>query len=159
MQRQILLDSNLLVLLVVGLTEPALVGRHKRTRNFAVGDFDLLLDVLKSFSQVLVTPQIVTEASNLISQIEGPIASRLRQTLAKTLNANNERHEDSRSLCTEPEYLRLGITDAAVLRIAKQSIPILTVDLDLYLAAARFSGLAVNFNHIRQTGWLKDLGV
>lgn len=153
MAKQIVIDANLLILLVVGVTEPTLIGRHKRTKSFDEGDFPLLTTILASYEQIVVTPHIVTEASNLISQIEEPTATRLRQTLATLLPQHDERHEDSATLSAHPAYLRLGITDAAVLTLVQKALPLITVDLQLYLAAAHISDKAFNFNHVRQGGW------
>ena len=55
---KIIIDTNLLVLLVVGITERSLIQKHKRTRNFEVEDFDLLTGVLSNFDEIIVTPHI-----------------------------------------------------------------------------------------------------
>ena len=44
--------------------------------------------------------------------------------------------------------VRLGLTDAAILEAVTAETPLVTVDLDLYLAAwKKGPGLAVNFTH------------
>ena len=49
--RQIVIDANLLVLLVVGLTDRALIAKHKRTKTFEPEDFDLLTRLLAGYDQ------------------------------------------------------------------------------------------------------------
>ena len=50
------------------------------------------------------------------------------------------------------EFPRLGLADAALLEIVSADTPLLTVDLDLYVAAlASGEEAAINFNHWR--GW------
>ena len=48
-------------------------------------------------------------------------------------------------------FVRLGLTDAALLEIVTAGSPLVTVDLDLYLAALERNPDAVlNFTHLRQ---------
>src|SRR2546425_1973988 len=61
----IVLDTALLMLFVVGITNPALISRHKRLKEYTVGDFELLRNVMARASDVVVTPNVLTETSNL----------------------------------------------------------------------------------------------
>lgn len=146
--RRIVIDANLLVLLVVGITDRVLISRHKRTRSFEVEDYDLLVSILDSYDQVVVTPHIMTEVSNLLSQIGDPNLTRVRQTLCQLLPDQAEEYEPSSSIGKHKLFLRLGITDCAILNLVSKDTPLITVDLDLYLSAAE--GAAVNFNYLRQ---------
>ena len=83
--KRIILDTNLLLLLVVGLTDPALIGKHKRTRSFEVTDYDLLVNVLSGYNEIVVTPHILTETSNLLSQTAALSAEVLRAKLSELL--------------------------------------------------------------------------
>jgi len=47
------------------------------------------------------------------------------------------------------EYDQLGLTDAVLLTLSENKCTILTVDLDLYLAALRKRLTAINYNHVR----------
>ena len=40
------IDTNLLVLLVVGETDKALISKHRRTRAYRVEDYDLLVKLI-----------------------------------------------------------------------------------------------------------------
>jgi len=148
--KKIIIDANLLVLLVVGLTKPDLIGRHKRTKSFEIADFELLTKALSNFEQIIVTPHILTEASNLISQIAEPAASTLRNTLSELLSTQQEEFEPSSEITTHSFFLRLGLTDCAILRIVEKEVPVITTDLDLYLAAAKSNPNAINFTYLRQ---------
>ena len=65
--QSILIDANLLVLLVVGRTRRSLIADHKRLSSFTAEDYDLLLSVIGSRT-IVVTPNTLTEASNLLKQ-------------------------------------------------------------------------------------------
>jgi len=141
------LDANLLVLLVVGMASPAYISRHKRLRAYDVRDFELLRTVLSTASRVIVTPNTVTEASNLAGQISEPARTLVFTKLRALLTIAEERYVASRQAAENSTFLRLGITDAVVLDAMDVSSTLLTSDLDLYLEAARQGRTVVNFNH------------
>ncbi len=147
--RQIILDSNLLVLLIVGLTDPNLISKHKRTKSYEKEDFDLLAKIIYNYDQVVVTPHILTETSNLVSQIGEPTMSLLRKTLLALLEEQKEVFQESIDIGKHTSFIRLGLTDCAILNIIKSELPLITVDLDLYLMAVKENENTVNFNHLR----------
>lgn len=147
---QVLIDANLLVLLVVGLKDPALIGKHKRTSTFLAEDFDLLENRLDVYEAVIVTPNIVTECSNLLRHTSVPLAQELMDILGQLVAYVDERYVASSKAAQIPEFQRLGLTDAAAIDIVGPASHLLTVDLDLYLAAScKSPGHAFNFNHMR----------
>ena len=66
------IDSSLLVLLIVGSAGKELVAKHRRLRQFSVADYDTLADMISKVDQVFVTPNTLTEASNLLAQHRDP---------------------------------------------------------------------------------------
>lgn len=154
--KQIILDSNLLVLLIVGLTDPNLISKHKRTKSYENEDFDLLANILSNYDQVVVTPHILTETSNLVSQIGEPTMSLLRKTLLALLEEQKEEFQPSIDIGKHTSFLRLGLTDCAILKIVKSELPLITADLDLYLMAVKENENTVNFNHLRQQRLLSN---
>lgn len=151
----LLLDANLLVLLIVGGTRRDLIGRHKRLKAFAQEDFDLLQQIIARAVRVIVTPNTLTEASNLMAQIEDPARSEIRETFRRVVVASEEEYVPSCDAVSSVEFLRLGLTDAGLLQLVSGSRSLLTSDLDLYLEALRSGAAAVNFNHVRLQGYLR----
>jgi hypothetical protein len=148
--RAIAIDANLLILLIVGLVDRALIAAHKRTRNFEAADFDLLLEVLGKYDQIVVTPNVLTEASNLVGQVAEPRKTAVMVQLATLVGTQREEYRASAEVVAHPDFVRLGLSDCALLKVTDEGMPLLTADLDLYLAALRTSDVAVNFNHLRQ---------
>ena len=65
------IDANLLVLLVVGSAGRDYISKHRRLRRFSKEDYDLLLRLIrkaKGTRRVFVTPNTLTETSNLLGQ-------------------------------------------------------------------------------------------
>jgi hypothetical protein len=150
MPSPLLLDSNLTVLFVVGLADPAYIGKHKRLDAFDEGDFNIVSSVISNSSGIIFTPNVLTETSNLARQINDPIKTHISHVLAHVIAQSNEMYVDSRVAVAHSDYIRLGITDAVLLTLSKSGGVLLTVDLDLYLAA-QYAGLnSVNYNHLRE---------
>ncbi len=126
------LDTNLLVLLIVGSVDRGQVERHRRTRRFTVGDYDRLVRILEGFEHILVTPNTLTEASNLLERRGGP---RFLRKLRHLIAVSREIVVISAEAAATPAFERLGLTDAALLQAISNRRPLLTVDFDLYAAA------------------------
>jgi hypothetical protein len=149
----LVLDSSLLLLFVVGSTDRSLIERHKRLKAFSVEDFDLLGQQIAVASDVTVTPNTLTETSNLLRQIDEPARSRLQETFRQVILMTGEEYIASRNAVAASEFTRLGLTDVALLALSREPRVLLTTDLELYLSALRRGHSAVNFNYLRfQTG-------
>ena len=152
MPSALFIDANLIVLLVVGLAGRELIARHRRTRMFTVEDFDRLIRAISPVAELRVTPNTLTEASNLLGQHGEPQRSQLLLTLRALIEQSPETVIASADAARHVAFPRLGLTDAALLEVVSADAPLLTVDLDLYVAAlAGGEEVAINFNHWR--GW------
>ncbi len=143
-------DAELLVLLVAGSLGRDIIARHRRLSSYTTEDYDTLLALLDRVEQAYVTPNTLTEASNLLGQHGEPERSGLLRQLALLVRHSEEVVVASGEASARVEYVRLGLTDAALLEVATSDTPILTADLALYLAALDKSpDSAVNFTHQR----------
>jgi hypothetical protein len=146
----LVLDASLLVLFLVGSTRRDLIGRHKRLKAYTIEDYDLLLRLISQAPHVIVTPNTLTEASNLIAQVDEPARTRIREVFRGVVEATEEEYVSSRTAVSAPIFLRLGLTDAALLHLMSEPRSLLTTDLNLYLSALQQGSTALNFNHLRQ---------
>ena len=145
---QIYIDASLLVLLVVGATGKDLIAKHRRLRTFEIADYERLVRLINQTDRVLVTPNILTEASNLLAQHAEPERSHFYDMLRTLISQAEEKVVASKVAADNSAFNRLGLTDAALLEIVSRANPLITVDLDLYLAAsAKESEAAFNFRH------------
>ena len=143
-------DANLLVLLVVGSVERRLIAKHRRLRAYSVEDYETLVNLLDRVEQVLVTPNTLTETSNLLAQHAEPERSRFFDRLRFVIQESREIAVASAVASHNSAFGRLGLTDAALLEVATEERPVVTVDLGLYLAALeKGEDRAVNFTHLR----------
>ena len=138
------IDANLLVLLVVGSVDRDQVEKHRRTRRFTSADFDLLLNIIKPLT-VFVTPNILTEASNLL---ESKNDQRYLNMLKDVVQNSEEIVVSSATAVQSRSFSRLGLTDAVLLDVVSKKRPLLTVDHDLFISALKKEdGSAFNFTY------------
>lgn len=145
----ILLDTNLLILFVVGTASRGYIEKHKRLTEFTVEDYDALLKIISAASAVLVTPNTLTETSNLSAHIGEPAKSEIFKVLRSVVASSEETYVPSRKASERKEFVRLGLTDASLIEMSSDETTVLTADLDLYLAVLNKGASAINFNHIR----------
>jgi len=148
MKPRVLIDTNLLMLLVVGYYDEDFVSEHKRTNKFTADDFHVL-EILIEGANIVLTPNVLTEASNLLWQCSEPHKSLIRSKLAQIAHICDEQFIASSDVISCPEFMSLGLTDAGILALKKVSGLILTQDLDLHLAALARGLETENFTHYR----------
>ncbi len=119
MENGLLIDTNLLLVMVIGGVEE---GRHikksKRLQNFCIEDYHQLWEVVKGYREVLITPYIAAEVSNLIDldNHAGIIAFELAREIfslfkqAETLIADD---------CKGEFFLKFGLTDNSIITLSK----------------------------------------
>ena len=125
------LDTNLLLLLIIGQASQTLVGRHKRLSAYELHDYNLLVETLAGLG------------------VAEPPRTRIYEILRFFVEHSNERFSESARVVTEPEYARLGIADAAWLGLLDEKMTLLTDDEALYRAATHRGFEVVNLNHLR----------
>ncbi|MYB48921.1 MAG: hypothetical protein F4X72_06570 [Dehalococcoidia bacterium] len=144
------IDASLLVLLVVGSVGKELIEKHRRLREYSAEDYDILISLLDPVARVYVTPNTLTETSNLLGQHANPERSRFFDRLRFIIHESEEVVVTSAQASSNSAFNRLGLTDAALLETVSPETPLVTVDLKLYLAAiASGQEAALNFTHYR----------
>jgi hypothetical protein len=147
--RKLLVDSNILLLYIVGSLSLDRIARHKRTDTFTVEDYWRLSKLLDQFGGIVVTPNVLTEVSNLLAYTDERSRLLLLAWLGSRVAALDERYVPSREAVEAAEFSRLGLTDASILSCPTQDLTVLTDDIHLYLALQRKGAEVINFNHLR----------
>lgn len=145
----LLVDTNLLVLRVVGDVNPERIGTFKRVSNYTWEDYKLLHWFMKEAAALFTTPQVMAEVSNLTD-----LKNRERQEALRALRVHievlNEFAATSDAASEHATYQSLGLTDSAILLAAeRQQCAVLTDDLDLYLALQARNVPGEKFTHLR----------
>lgn len=149
----VLLDANLLLLLVVGMCDRQHARKFKRLSIFAEEDFELLVRVVSAFRHLYVTPNIITEVSNLAGALSGELKRQCFQALGESVRAAEELVVRSRDAADNDMFIGFGVTDAVIDICAGEPPLILTIDFPLAQTLAARGRPVVNFNHLRYTYW------
>jgi hypothetical protein len=144
----LLIDTNLLLLYLVGRTNKNRILSFKRTQKYTIQDFELLEILVSQFTTIVTTPHLLTELSNLAT-LPGPervgLNALFKETVARTL----EYYDESRQIVSDAAFNRLGLADAAIATLCRRRLLVLTDDLPLYHDLTMRGFDAINFNHIR----------
>ena len=133
----VLVDTNLLLLLVVGRTDRTLIHAHKRTSDYTSHDLENLEALIGLYDGVATTPHVLTETSNLLRNIAGPALDRIQHSFRTFVLNSVELPLASAEGCHHEQYLNLGLTDAVILVACEAArsgdgIELLTADEPLY---------------------------
>ena len=119
MTRRLIIDTNLLLLLVIGAVEG---GRHINNSNrlnaFNLSDYDNVVKIMSEHDEIYITPYIATEVSNLID-LDGharllafEVAKNLFCSIFKKIDVAIDKD------CDSEFFLRFGITDSSLIKLA-----------------------------------------
>jgi hypothetical protein len=147
--RPILLDSNLLLLLLVGGFQPALIANFKRTAKYSIRDFETLLGFLGSFSGIVTTPHVLTEVSNLANSLPEWRKPAWGEFFGAEIQLMHEVHRNSAELARDPAFLAYGLTDTALEQLSAGTL-LLTDDRRLSGYLRSLSLNALNFDDLLQ---------
>lgn len=148
MNPALVLDSNLLVLYITGLASKSYINSNKRLRANSYSHFVLLDEFISEASNILLTPNTVTERSNLLDCFKNPAErADVSVVLHALLKECGERYVPSVDACERPEFRAVGITDTVLLTLSTKPSVLLTSDHDLVQAAIRAGCAALNFTH------------
>lgn len=123
-QAGLLIDTNLLLLLCIGILDRRYIHRFERTSAYTPADFGALVQILHYFRRVIVTPHILTEISNLASRIPWDRRYAFARIMTSLLSdpsgkfVIDERHRPARLISAEPEFPLLGLTDTGIIHQA-----------------------------------------
>ena len=101
------------------------------------------------FKEVVTTPSILTEVSNLLGQLPDSLKYSFYQHFAHAMKNMHEQYTPSQELGNEKAFPRFGLTDTAILQAASGTYLVLTDDFRLtqYLLGQNVD--VINFNHLR----------
>lgn len=148
----ILIDTNILILWVVGTVNRERISRFNRTKTFTPNDYDILSQLLDYFSRVVTTPHILTEVNSLMNTLGEPERSTGLQILGEALQNSDkvyEEYRESSQIMQNNQFYKFGLTDCGIMEVCQGRYLVLTDDFKLagYLFSQNID--TINFNHIR----------
>jgi len=137
----LVVDTNLLILLVVGSFNLLMIRQHKRTNQFTVDDFDRLQRFVESCDRLVTLPNVLTEVSNLLVPKSDATRRGLFDHFARLIQRTEEIHVPSSIPAKHPLFHTFGLTDLAIAELSSQQYVVLTDDRKF---SSFLAGLGVN---------------
>lgn len=151
----VLLDTNILLLHLIGSLNRDYVASFKRTQTFALEDFDTLQLFLGRFSIFSTTPNVMTEVSNLVDKIDEGRKEDFNALFAEHITLLREHYVETASISGNAYFSRVGVTDSGIIEAARNKYLVITDDWELTQQLATESIDVINFNHLRI--WAQDI--
>ncbi len=157
-RRGIIIDTNLMLVYIVGIYDPDYISRFKKTEKYGVEDFKCIHSVLSYFRKhIITTPHIITELSNLSMKIQNNRLVAYFSVFKKLLKEMDEEYINKDEVLGLPLLPKLGITDLTIIEAAKRfKYLVFTDDFRAtgYMRNMRIDVL--NLNNIRTVQWMKN---
>lgn len=155
----LIVDTNILILFLIGNYDIKFIESYELLNNsnkkYLSSDFDLLKKIFSMFKKLVITPNVITELSNLTITKNGFYGEKLLfyiETVIKFLKSVEERHQKTDCLWgLELKIIsKFGLTDLTMFELSKQTkMPILTDELPFYTYAYSNRVPIIKFEHIK----------
>ena len=157
--RGIIVDTNLLILFLVGKYDIDYISKFKITCKYSKKDFEILKNFVNRFKKLIITPHILSELSNLSMKIPEKRLARYFKYFIGILKISDEINIDKNSILLNKYIDKIGVTDVGIV-LASENDDFLFITDDIKLAYISLSkGLSVlHFSQIRGGYiWFKKL--
>ena len=145
---RLVLDTNVLLLFIVGnLVGKSRIRTTRRLEIYESNHLTILNNFASQFKKHVSTPNILTEASNLIGSGDQQLCDGGAQALEDYVKVLDEIYEPSKKLLSPPFFRSLGLADASLIHLAKKGDCVVTVDGQLYGMMVGHGIKVVNFLH------------
>lgn len=127
----ILIDTNALVVLLVGMVDINLINHHKRTSIYEETDFDDLINIIGKIENLVVLPNIWTEVDNLLNNFKGNHRYTYIEKIKDVIKSTSEKYISSSTATSCDTFFSIGLTDSLVIEEAKKCDLLITSDSSL----------------------------
>ena len=127
--QKVILDTNCLIIYILGLINPLLIEKHKKTSIYDETDFTKILELVRSLDNLLILPNIWTEVDNLLNRhLSGNNIYYYIETVKGIMELNVEKYLESKIAVNDANLHDLGITDTLILKEAIYCDLLITAD-------------------------------
>lgn len=127
----ILIDTNALIILIIGQIDSKLINSHRRTSIYEEQDYFDLLAIIKDYKNLVVLPNIWTEVDNLLNNFGGDLKYKYILAITETIKSSSEKYINSLVGIDSVSFFDLGLTDSLLLSLAPECDFLITSDSSL----------------------------
>lgn len=154
--KPVIYDTGPLILLICGYHDSGSIGKSQLTKEFTIQDFYLLNIFNSLFNDIIITPQVLAECSNLINkEVKKDNYSKYMYSLIDFFNSLQEIYINKNKVLAHPEFSRLGFTDTSIMECSKMNnLLIVTKDLNLVRSCQYCMLPIIHFDQVRSIQWM-----
>ena len=127
----ILIDTNALIILILGQINPKLIDTHKRTSIYEEQDYYDILSIINKIEDLVVLPNVWTEVDNLLNGFNGNHKYLYIENITTVIKKSSEIFLNSIIAVESDSFYNLGLTDSLLLELAKECELLITSDSSL----------------------------
>lgn len=117
----IIIDTNSLIILVLGLIDPNQKNSHRRTSIYDKKDFYFLIEKIQDLKNLIIFPNVWTELDNLLNGFSGKLKNDYINQLRFLSKTSTESFMSSNKAFELHSIYDLGLTDSIILKYASTS--------------------------------------
>lgn len=126
-QKGLLVDTNIILLYIVGSLDISIIRNFSRTSGFTEDDFERVSGFIEYFDIKITTPHILTEVNDLIGN-----RTDLQFALRTYLTLSTEIFLESSKVSDNKFFVEFGLADTAIMETANNSYLVFTEDWKFY---------------------------
>jgi predicted nucleic acid-binding protein len=129
--RDVIIDTNIFILFLVGQINENKIGNYTRNSLYTKEDYYFLLNILSNYDRIITSPNILTEVDNILNRITGEDKYKYLILVKTIYKQTMEKYIKTETISQNWYFDALGITDSAILMMAKESELLISGDSSL----------------------------
>ena len=129
--KTVVVDTNIFVLLVIGLIDPNLIKSNKRTSIYTIEDFHFLLKLIGDLGKIRTSPNIWTEIDNLLNKLTLENKYKYVHIIKLIADKSHELYYENNKVIEFWEFAQIGLTDTVILKMSKNADLLISGDSSL----------------------------
>ncbi|GHU87425.1 hypothetical protein AGMMS49944_30390 [Spirochaetia bacterium] len=129
--RDVIIDTNIFILFLVGQINENKIKNYTRNSLYTKEDYYFLLNILSNYDRIITSPNILTEVDNILNRITGEDKYKYLVLVRTIYKQTIEKYIKTDIVSQNWFFDSLGITDSAILMMAKESELLISGDSSL----------------------------
>jgi hypothetical protein len=129
--RDVIIDTNIFILFLAGQINENKIGVYTRNSLYTKEDYYFLLNIIANYDRIITCPNILTETDNILNRIGGEDKYKYLVLVKAIYKQTIEKYIKTEIISQNWFFDTLGITDSAILMMAKESDLLISGDSSL----------------------------
>jgi predicted nucleic acid-binding protein len=129
--RDVIIDTNIFILFLAGQINENRIKNYTRNSLYTKEDYYFLLNILSHYDRIITSPNILTEVDNILNRITGEDKYKYLILVKTIYKQTMEKYIKTEIISQNMFFDTLGITDSAILMMAKESDLLISGDSSL----------------------------